>query len=66
MDLFLWLIDIELIIINDERPQCSCSMLEGQVLEHALMLGKIEVLSLALATEHQMLEHCSSLIITVV
>ncbi len=45
MDLFLWLIDIELIIINDERPQCSCSMLEGQVLEHALMLGKIEVLS---------------------
>ncbi len=45
MDLFLWLIDIELIIINDERPQCSYSMLEGQVLEHALMLSKIEVLS---------------------
>ncbi len=45
MDLFLWLIDIELIIINDERPHCSYSMLEGQVLEHALMFGKIEVLS---------------------
>ncbi len=29
------------------RPsaQCSCSVLEGQVLEHVLRLGKIEVLS---------------------
>jgi hypothetical protein len=36
-------------------------VLGGQVLEHVLRLGKIEVL--VLGTEHQMLEHCSSLIL---
>ncbi len=38
------------------KTKCSVLVLEGQVLK----LGKIEVLMLA--TQHQMLEHCSSLI----
>ncbi len=48
------------------RPsvQCSCSVLEGQVLEHVLRLVKIEILSVC-ATEYQMLEHFSSLLIKI-
>jgi hypothetical protein len=38
-------------------------VLNGQVLQHALMLGKIEVL--VFTTEHQMLEHCSFLLISI-